>query len=45
MGPWSLKAEYLYVKARSVDLTLGGVPFSTGDYHYNVVRAGLNYRF
>jgi outer membrane immunogenic protein len=44
-GPWSLKAEYLYVKARSVDLTLGGVGVSTGDYHYNVVRAGLNYRF
>ncbi len=45
MGPWSLKAEYLYVKAKSVDLTLAGVPFSTGDYHYNVVRAGLNYHF
>jgi outer membrane immunogenic protein len=44
-GPWSLKAEYLYVKARSVDLSLGGVPVSTGDYHYNVVRAGLNYHF
>lgn len=44
-GPWSLKAEYLYVKAKSVDLTLGGTTFSTGDYHYNVVRAGLNYRF
>jgi outer membrane immunogenic protein len=44
-GPWSLKAEYLYVNAKSVDLTLAGVPFSTGDYHYNVVRAGLNYRF
>lgn len=45
MGPWSLKAEYLYVRAKSVDLTLAGVPVSTGDYHYNVVRAGLNYRF
>ena len=44
-GPWSLKAEYLYVNAKSVDLTLAGVPFSTSDYHYNVVRAGLNYRF
>ena len=44
-GPWSLKAEYLYVKAKSVDLTLAGTTFSTGDYHYNVVRAGLNYRF
>ncbi|MCW5693124.1 MAG: porin family protein [Pseudolabrys sp.] len=44
-GPWSLKAEYLYVKARSVDLTLGGIGVSTGDYHYNVARAGLNYRF
>jgi outer membrane immunogenic protein len=45
MGPWSVKAEYLYVKAKSVDLTLAGVPVSTGDYNYNVVRAGLNYRF
>lgn len=44
-GPWSLKAEYLYVNAKSVDLTLGGTTYSTGDYHYNLVRAGLNYRF
>jgi outer membrane immunogenic protein len=42
---WSVKAEYLYVNARSVNLVLAGVPVSTGDYHYNVVRAGLNYRF
>jgi len=45
MGPWSVKAEYLYVQARNTNLTLAGVPISTGDYHYNVVRAGLNYRF
>ncbi|HWK95760.1 MAG TPA: outer membrane protein [Pseudolabrys sp.] len=44
-GPWSVKAEYLYVNAKSVDLNIGGVGVSTGDYHYNVVRAGLNYRF
>jgi len=45
LGPWSAKLEYLYVQSKSVDLTLGGVPVSTGDFHYNVVRAGLNYRF
>ncbi len=44
-GPWSVKAEYLYVSANSVDLTLAGVTVSTGDYHYNVARLGLNYRF
>lgn len=44
-GPWSVKAEYLYVKAKSVDLTLAGTTVSTGDYHYNVARLGLNYRF
>jgi outer membrane immunogenic protein len=44
-GPWSLKAEYLYVNARSVDLTLAGTTVSTGDYNYNVARLGLNYRF
>jgi len=45
MGPWSAKLEYLYVHSSSVDTTLAGVAVSTGDYHYNVVRAGLNYRF
>ncbi|MCK9913067.1 porin family protein [Microbacteriaceae bacterium K1510] len=44
-GPWSVKAEYLYVKAKSVDLTLAGIPVSTGDYNYSVARLGLNYRF
>jgi len=44
-GPWTAKLEYLYVHAPSVDLTLAGVGVSTGDYNYNVVRAGLNYRF
>lgn len=44
-GPWSVKAEYLYVNAKSVDLNFGGVNVSTGDYHYNVARLGLNYRF
>ena len=44
-GPWTAKLEYLYVHAPSVNLTLAGVGVSTGDYNYNVVRAGLNYRF
>jgi outer membrane immunogenic protein len=44
-GPWRAKIEYLYVHADSVDLTLAGVPVSTGDFNYNVIRAGLNYHF
>ena len=40
-GPWSIKAEYLYV-----DLGDGGsVLGSSADFHTNIVRAGLNYRF
>ena len=40
-GPWSIKAEYLYVDLGSSDSVLG----SSADFHTNIVRAGLNYRF
>ena len=40
-GPWSLKAEYLYV-----DLGDGGsIGGSTASFHTSIVRAGINYRF
>jgi len=40
-GPWSVKAEYLYV-----DLGNGGsIGGSTASFKTNIVRAGLNYRF
>ncbi len=40
-GPWSIKAEYLYV-----DLGTGGsVLGSSANFRSNVVRAGVNYRF
>lgn len=41
---WSVKGEYLYVDSGDTTLTLAGAT-ATGDYKYNVVRAGLNYRF
>lgn len=40
-GPWTAKVEYLYVD-------LGNGPTIAGastDFHTNIVRAGLNYRF
>ena len=40
-GPWSIKAEYLYVDLGSGGSVLG----SSADFHTNIVRAGLNYRF
>jgi outer membrane immunogenic protein len=40
-GPWTIKAEYLYV-----DLGSGGtVAGSSANFRTNIVRAGLNYRF
>jgi outer membrane immunogenic protein len=40
-GPWSVKAEYLYV-----DLGRGGaIGGSNAKFQTNIVRAGLNYRF
>jgi len=41
---WSIKGEYLYVDSGDTTLTLAGAT-ATGDYKFNVVRAGLNYRF
>lgn len=41
---WSVKGEYLYLKSGDTTLTLAGFTQSI-DYKYNVVRAGLNYRF
>jgi len=40
-GPWSIKAEYLYV-----DLGNGGsIGGSTASFRTSIVRAGINYRF
>jgi len=41
---WSVKGEYLYIHSGDTTLTLAGVT-ATGDFKYNVIRAGLNYRF
>jgi outer membrane immunogenic protein len=40
-GPWSIKAEYLYVDLGDTGSVLG----SSTSFHTNIVRAGLNYRF
>jgi outer membrane immunogenic protein len=40
-GPWTAKVEYLYVDLGNGP-TVGGV---SSDFHTNIVRAGLNYRF
>jgi outer membrane immunogenic protein len=40
-GPWTAKVEYLYVDLGHADAVLG----SQANYHTNIVRAGLNYRF
>jgi outer membrane immunogenic protein len=40
-GPWTAKIEYLYVDLGHADSMLG----STANFHTNIVRAGLNYRF
>ena len=40
-GPWTAKVEYLYADLGK-DSTLAGTNM---DFHTNVVRAGLNYRF
>ena len=41
---WSVKGEYLYVASGDTTVTIVGATAS-GSYKYNVVRAGLNYRF
>jgi outer membrane immunogenic protein len=45
-GPWTAKAEYLYVDLGkgSCDVTVCGVPTNVG-FRTNIVRVGLNYRF
>jgi outer membrane immunogenic protein len=40
-GPWTAKLEYLYVDLGHADSMLG----SQANFHTNIVRAGLNYRF
>jgi len=40
-GPWTAKVEYLYVDLGQGDAVAGFRP----DFHTNIVRAGLNYRF
>jgi outer membrane immunogenic protein len=40
-GPWSIKAEYLYVDLGDSASVLG----SSTNFRTNIVRAGLNYRF
>jgi outer membrane immunogenic protein len=40
-GPWTAKIEYLYVDLGRGDAIAG----STSDFHTNLVRAGVNYRF
>ena len=40
-GPWTAKVEYMYVDLGNGP-TVGTV---TSDFHTNIIRAGLNYRF
>jgi outer membrane immunogenic protein len=41
-GPWTAKAEYLYVDLGDTGTI---VPGASANFHTNIVRAGLNYRF
>jgi outer membrane immunogenic protein len=41
---WSAKLEYLYVDTGDINMALGPVPIS-GNFNFNVVRVGVNYRF
>ncbi len=40
-GPWTAKIEYNYVDLGHADSVLG----STVNYHTNIIKAGINYRF
>jgi len=40
-GPWTAKVEYLYVDLQSANAPAG----SSTDFHTNLVRGGINYRF
>jgi len=45
-GPWTAKVEYLYVDLGNDTCPAANCGLSTNtDFHTNIVRAGLNYRF
>jgi len=47
-GPWTAKAEYLYVDLGSFNCGLncgGGLVSDNVSFHTNILRAGVNYRF
>ena len=45
-GPWTAKVEYLYVDLGKANCPVGNCAVSTDvNFHSNVVRGGLNYRF
>ena len=45
-GPWTAKLEYLYVDLGKTNCPVGNCAVSTDvNFHTNLVRAGLNYRF
>ncbi len=45
-GPWTAKVEYLYVDLGNDTCDAGSCGVSTTtDFHTNIVRAGINYRF
>ena len=45
-GPWTAKIEYLYVDLGSANCSAADCGISTDtDFHTNIVRVGLNYRF
>jgi len=45
-GPWTTKVEYLYVDLGKANCPVGSCAVSTNvNFHTNLVRAGLNYRF
>ena len=45
-GPWTAKVEYLYVDLGNNNCSGGSCALSTNvDFHTNIVRGGINYRF
>ena len=45
-GPWTAKIEYLYVDLGDTNCSVGSCGLSTNvDFHTNIVRGGINYRF
>ena len=45
-GPWTAKVEYLYVDLGNMNCSGGSCALSTNvDFHTNIVRGGINYRF